>query len=143
MKVKRLVIVERGKGKRNFSCFATEGIGKFGLAGYGPTAREAMKDLDVSVEECREMAQEQGEEFPDEVEFEFRFDVGAFFDYYPLDATAVARYIGINPSMLRQYATALRAPKQAQIDKIREGLARLSKDLGSGLMIEKPVTSYV
>lgn len=142
MKVKRLVIVERGKGKRNFSCFATENVGSYGLSGWGATAREAMEDIKVSVQECREMARDKGEDFP-EVEFEYRFDIGAFFDYYPLDVTAVAKYIGINASVLRQYATALRVPQQVQIDKIREGLARLSKDLGSGLMIEKPVTSYV
>lgn len=142
MKVRRLVIVERGKGKRNFSCFATEDVNNCGLAGYGATAREAMEDMKEAVGEFREMAQEKQEDFP-EVEFEYRFDIGAFFDYYPLDITAAAKYIGINASVLRQYATALRMPKQTQIDKIREGLARLSKDLGSGLMIEKPVTSYV
>lgn len=143
MKAKRLVIVERGKGKRNFSCFATESVGKYGLAGYGPTARDAMKDLEVAVQESRVLAREAGEDFPDEIEFEFRFDIGAFFDYYPLDVTSVAHYIGINASVLRQYVTALREPRQAQIDKIREGISRLSEDLGSGLMVDKPVTSYI
>ncbi|MGP1465268.1 MAG: pilus assembly protein HicB [Prevotella koreensis] len=142
MKAKRLVIVERGRGKRNFSCFATEDVNNCGLVGYGTTAREAMEDIMETVKEYRQMAQEKHEDFPD-VEFEYRFDIGAFFDYYPLDITSAAKYIGINPSVLRQYVTALRTPKQTQIDKIREGLARLSKDLGSGLMIEKPVTSYV
>ncbi len=142
MKVKRLAIVERGKGKRNFSCFAPEDIGKCGLAGYGTTAREALDDIKLTVQEYKEMAAEKGEEFPD-VEFDFRFDIGAFFDYYPLDATAVAKYIGINASVLRQYIISLREPRQAQIDKIREGLSRLANDLGSGLMINHPVTSYV
>ena len=142
MKVKRLAIVERGKGKRNFSCFATEGVGNCGLAGYGATAREAMEDIKTTVKEYKEMAAEKGEEFPD-VEFDFRFDIGSFFDYYPLDVTAVAKYIGMNTSVLRQYVTALRTPKQAQIDKIREGLQQLANDLGSGLMIEKPVVSYI
>lgn len=142
MKVKRLAIVERGKGKRNFSCFAPEGIGKYGLAGYGASAREAMEDIKVTVQECKEMAAEEGNEFPD-VEFDFRFDIGSFFDYYPLDVTAVAKYIGINPSVLRQYVTALREPKQTQIDKIRAGLNKLANDLGSGLLIEKPVVSYI
>jgi hypothetical protein len=101
-----------------------------------------MEDIKLTVQEYKEMAAEKGEEFPD-VEFDFRFDIGAFFDYYPLDATAVAKYIGINASVLRQYITALRAPRQAQIDKIREGLSRLANDLGSGVMINHPVTSYV
>jgi len=62
---------------------------------------------------------------------------------YSLDVTAAAKYIGINPSVLRQYVTALREPKQAQIDKIRAGLNKLANDLGSGLLIEKPVVSYI
>lgn len=141
-KVKLLVIVERGKGKRNFSCFATENVCKCLLAGYGATAREAMEDICVSAREAKEMAQERGEDFPD-VEFEFRLDVGAFFDYYPLDVTATAKYIGINPSILRQYATSLREPRQKQIDKINAGLNRLAKDLGSGMMINQPAVAYV
>ncbi len=142
MKIKLLAIVERGKGKRNFSCFATESVGDYGLAGYGATAREAMEDIKTSVKECQEMAAENGDVFPD-VEFDFRFDIGAFFDYYPLDVTAVAKYIGINASVLRQYVTSIREPKQAQIDKIRDGVARLANDLGSGLMISQPVVSYI
>lgn len=136
------VIVERGKGKRNFSCFGTEDVGDFCLAGYGSSAREAMKDVLTSVEEFKEIARENGKEFP-EISIHFLFDIGAFFDYYPLDVTAVAKYIGINPSVLRQYVTAIRVPKQNQIDKIRDGINRLAKDLGSGQMISKPVLSYI
>ena len=142
MAVKRLVIVERGKGKRNFSCFATEGIGKYGLIGYGGTAREAMDDIRTVVQECREMAKDEGEEFPD-VELEFRFDIGSFFDYYPIDVTAFAKYIGMNASVLRQYATALREPRKEQILKIREGIDKFSRDLGANLMISLPAVSYV
>lgn len=141
MKVKRIVIVERGKGKRNFSCFAPEGIGKYYLAGYGTSAREAMEDIQTTVQECKEMAAKDGDVFPD-VELDFRFDVGAFFDYYPLDITAAAKYIGINASVLRQYVTALREPKQAQIDKIRDGVARLAEELSAGLMISQPAVAY-
>lgn len=145
MKKKRLlVIVERGKGKGNFSCFATENVGNCGLFGYGRTAREAMEDIQVSVQECREMAAEEGEDFPDEIEFDFRLDVGSFFDYYPLDVTATAKYIGINPSVLRQYVSAIREPQQKQIDKIKVGLEGLVHDLGTGLkMIDKPAVSYI
>ena len=140
--MKVLAVVERGKGKRNFSCFASENIGNYCPIGYGGTAREAMEDIKVGLAEFREMAAEKGEEFP-EVELEYRFDVGAFFDYYPIDVTAFAKYIGMNASVLRQYATALREPKQAQIEKIRNGIDKISRDLGANLMISQPVVSYV
>ena len=88
------------------------------------------------------MALERGETFPD-VEFDYRFDLGAFFDYYPIDVTAFARYIGVNASVLRQYVTALRKPKQAAIQKIREGIDKFSRDLGANLLIDRPVASYI
>lgn len=143
-KLTLLAIVERGKGKGNFSCFATEGIGNYSLAGYGCTAREAMEDIQVAVQESREMAAEAGQDFPEEIEFEFRLDVGSFFDYYPLDVSATAKYIGINPSVLRQYVSAIRVPQKKQIDKINAGLERLAHDLGTGLkMIDRPAVSYI
>ena len=144
MKRKLLAIVERGKGKGNFSCFATENIGNYGLNGFGRSAREAMEDIQAAAREFREMAAESGEVFPDELEFDFRLDVGSFFDYYPLDVTATAKYIGVNPSILRQYVAAIREPQQKQIDKINAGLERLAHDLGCGLkMIDRPTVSYI
>ena len=140
--VKSLAIVERGKGKRNFSCFATESVGNYGLYGYGTSAREAMDDIKLTAQEFKKMAAENGEEFPD-VEFDFRLDVGAFFDYFPLDVTATAKYIGINASVLRQYVTSIREPREKQIKKINDGLKRLAKDLGIGMMIDQPAVSYV
>ncbi|MBR1688081.1 MAG: pilus assembly protein HicB [Prevotella sp.] len=143
VKKKRLLaIVERGKGKRNFSCFTPESIDNCGMGGYGGTAREAMADTELSVQEYKELKAEEGKEFPN-VEFDFRFDVGAFFDYYPIDVTAFAKYIGMNASVLRQYVTAIRQPKQEAIDKIRNGIEKLSRDLGMNRMVEMPPASYV
>lgn len=142
-KAKITVIVERGSGKRNFSAFAVENIGNMSVGGYGGTAREAMDDCWTTVNEFREIAAERGEDFPDEVELDFKFDIGAFFDYYPIDVTQAARYIGINASVLRQYVTALREPREAQIKKIKEGINRLAADLAMGKMIDKPAVDYV
>ena len=110
--------------------------------GYGASAREAMEDIKEVAKEYKEEAEANGDTFPD-VEFEFRLDVGSFFDYYPLDVTATAKYIGVNPSALRQYVTSIRDPQQKQIDKINDGLKRLAKDIGAGMMITQPAVSYV
>ena len=141
-KVRLLAIVERGKGKGNFSCFSTENVDICGINGFGRTAREAMDDMYVAVREYKEMKAEEGKEFPD-VEFDFRFDVGSFFDYYPIDVTAFAKYIGMNASVLRQYVTGLRVPKEETIKRIKEGIGKLSEDLGMNLMVERPPVSYV
>lgn len=136
------IIVERGRGKRNFSCFSVETVRKCVLGGYGGTAREAMEDCRVTLQEYKDMAAEKGETFPD-VEFDFRFDVGSFFDYYPIDVTAFAKYIGMNASVLRQYVTGLREPKKETIEKIREGIDKLSRDLGQNLMVDRPTVAYI
>lgn len=141
-KVKVLAIMERGKGKGNFSCFATESIDGCGINGFGRDSRETIKDMQAAVQDFKVMKAEEGKDFPD-VELDIRFDVGSFFDYYPIDITAFAKYIGMNPSVLRQYATALREPKQEAIDRIRAGIKKLSDDLGMNLMVEHPPVSYV
>ena len=141
--MKELVaIVERGKGKNNYSCFCPEKVGKYHLAGYGKNSREAMNDIYVTIKEFKDMAAEEGDEFPD-VKLRFIFDVGAFFDYYPLDVTATAKYIGVTPSVLRRYVAAIREPKAEQLAKIKQGIHKLTEDLALGLMIDRPPVSYV
>lgn len=141
--MKELVaIVERGKGKNNYSCFCPEKVGKYHLAGYGKNSREAMDDIYVTIKEFKDMAAEEGGEFPD-VKLRFLFDVGAFFDYYPLDVTATAKYIGVTPSVLRRYVAAIREPKAEQLAKIKQGIHKLTEDLALGLMIDRPPVSYV
>ena len=141
--MKELVaIVERGKGKNNYSCFCPEKVGKYHLAGYGKNSREAMDDIYVTIKEFKDMAAEEGSEFPD-VKLRFIFDVVAFFDYYPLDVTATAKYIGVTPSVLRRYVAAIREPKAEQLAKIKQGIHKLTEDLALGLMIDRPPVSYV
>ena len=137
-----VAIVERGKGKNNFSCFCPEKVGKYHLAGYGKNSREAIDDIYVTIKEFKDMAAEEGGEFPD-VKLRFLFDVGAFFDYYPLDVTATAKYIGVTPSVLRRYVAAIREPKAEQLAKIKQGIHKLTEDLALGLMIDRPPVSYV
>ncbi len=140
--VRMTALVERGKGKNNFSCHCPQLLNGNMLAGYGKNAREAMDDIIVSYNECRQFAQENGETLP-EVTFDWRFDVGAFFDYYPLDVSATAKYIGVSPSILRQYVAAFREPKEKQLAKIREGIKKLSGELTSPLLIEEPAGKFV
>ena len=141
--MKELVaIVERGKGKNNYSCFCPEKVGKYHLAGYGKNSREAMDDIYVTIKEFKDMAAEEGGQFPD-VKLRFIFDVGAFFDYYPLDVTATAKYIGVTPSVLRRYVAEIREPKAEQLAKIKQGIHKLTEDLALGLMIDRPPVSYV
>lgn len=133
-KVRLTAYVERGKGKGNFSTYCTETVENCGLHGYGSTAREAMEDAYVGVQEYKEMWAKDGKEFPD-VEFNFVLDIGSFFDYYPIDVTAFAKYIGMNASALRQYVAGIRYPRKEQVEKFQEGVRKFAGDLVTDLQV--------
>ena len=66
---------------KSYSCIVDYEFPKFGLIGYGSTAREAEEDIFTSHRETRELLGDA--EVPD-IEITFRkFDVGSFFSYYP------------------------------------------------------------
>ena len=96
----------------------------------------------VFQEEERQFCQEEGREAP-ELEFEFIFDIGAFFSYYLINVSAFAEYAGINASLLRQYSCGLKSPTKATIDKIRIAIDNYKKDIAAGLLIDRPVPQYI
>ena len=140
-KKKITVVVETGKDL--FSCFVagTDSIGT-GIIGDGKTAREAMADFKACYQEAREDSIARGEALPD-VEFDFVLDVGAFLDYYPLNVSAFAKYIGENPSQLRRYASGLSQPSAKTIERIRKGFDTLAHDIVEGRLVDRPVLQYV
>lgn len=141
MEKKITVIVESGKD--SFSCFMPESHeGISGMIGSGKTARDAIADFYVCYEDEKKFCKEDGREMP-ELDFEFIFDIGAFFSYYFINATAFAKYAGINASLLRQYACGVKSPSKNTITKIREAVDRFRKDINSGVLIDKPVLQYI
>lgn len=136
------VIVETGKD--GFSCFMSNKSDdlKFSLNGMGKTVRAAIADFYLARDEMFEYMREQGEEVP-ELEFYFVMDVGAFLNYYPINVTSFAKYIGMNPSLVRQYASGLKVPKEKNLEKIRDGIRQVAKDIATGLLIDRPVLQYV
>lgn len=135
------VIVETGKDM--FACFMTgEHEGLTGLHGDGKTARKAISDFYQCYEEEKQFCRDEGKEVP-ELEFEFIFDIGAFFSYYLINVSAFAEYAGMNASLLRQYACGLKSPSKATIDKIRVAIDNYKKDIAAGLLIDRPVPQYI
>ena len=135
------VVVETGRDL--FACFMTgaDDLG-FGIHGDGKTARKAIEDFCLARDEMAAFYQEQGKAFP-ELEFEFVFDIGAFFSYYPINVTAFAEYAGMNASQLRQYACGLRTPTEKSIKKIKEAIDKVVSDIGAGRLIDRPVLQYI
>ncbi len=136
------VVVETGKDL--FSCFMakdSDDLG-FGLCGDGKTARAAIEDFYICCDEAKQDFEERGKTFPS-LEFRFVFDVGAFFSYYPLSISAFAKYIGMNASLLRQYAAGIKVPQGKSLEKIRQGIAKVKEDIDTGRLIDRPVLQYV
>ncbi|HTE25419.1 hypothetical protein [Flavitalea sp.] len=66
----------------------------------------------------------------DELDFTFRYDMQSFFmkhDY--LNITNVAKLAGLNPGLVRQYASGVKHPRKPQADKIAKTVRGLAKQL--------------
>jgi len=93
---------------------------------YGDTLEEAKKDFEKFPQEYIEISKEAGKDIPLELndgnlEFEYVYDLSGFFAYYKfISPTKIARRIGVNASLMRQYAagcTYLSYDKKKEIEK--------------------------
>ena len=70
-----------------YSCQVEESFQHFALFGYGETAQQAKDDLLESYAEISQMLKEEGKDVP-ELEFEWHYDMQAFFNYFDFDDLA-------------------------------------------------------
>lgn len=125
------VQVEKQPGEKSFACYMIEDMEGFGLSGYGKSVRDAMRDLYVSMDETKEIFNEQGKEFP-ELDIKFHFDIGSLFDYYSfLSIAGVAKRAGINASLMRQYASGVHKPSIRRRSAIIQSIHEIGKELQS------------
>lgn len=104
------------------------------LLGTGNTVTEAKEDFFDSVSEVRESYLERGGEVPAELlgDVEFKFDLSSLFEYYSmLNITAIAKYIGINGALMRQYKKGDTYISEARLAQIEEGIHRLGSELAA------------
>lgn len=122
--MKVTVVVEKQPGVKNCSCFVEENIDKCMLAGYGKTVDEAVTDLLAARQELVKL----GRNIP-ELEISFKYDLWAFFDKYPVNVSALAQRIGINPSLMRQYVAGVRRPSKKRVGEIETAMRDFGKEL--------------
>lgn len=129
--MKVVIYVEKTAGERNFACYMVDEVPGFGLMGTGTSARNAIADMKKAYAEIKEIRANEGKETP-ELEFEYKFDLGAFFDYYSyLNISGVAKKAGINASLMRQYVSGVHAPSPKRLTKIKGTLNEISKEIAS------------
>ncbi len=107
---------------------------KVQLIGTGDSVKEAKEDFFNSLEEVKESYIDLGDEMPACLaeEIEFRFDITSLFEYYSIfNVSALARYLGINDSLMRQYRSGSAQISDKQLEKIEAGIHRLGIELAA------------
>ena len=90
----------------------------------GMTETEARDSFESLVPEQAEYMKECTGEYPDwydeDVAFEYKYDMSAFFQAFPfINATELAKNLDINPSLMRKYKSDIAKAGAAQKDMIQ------------------------
>lgn len=121
--------VEREPGEKNYSCLLTVKPLKGTVLGCGSSAKAAIEDMLKGWDDTTEYLREEGKEIPT-LEIEYRFDVGSLFSYYDfVNIAGVAREIGLNPSVIRQYVIGTRKPSAERKKQIATGFKSLANKM--------------
>lgn len=128
MKQEVTLVVEKA-ADGGYACYSQEDFDGFSLSGYGNTAKEAILDLMVTFNEIKEIRATDGLETP-ELTFAYRYDMQSFFNYFSyLNVSRIGELAGINPSLLRQYASGTAKAGQKQYEKIKKAVSHIVRDL--------------
>ncbi len=112
-----------------YSCYVQDDLDGFGLSGYGDTAKEAISDLMLTYKEIKEIRAAEGLETP-ELDISFQYDMPSFFDFFSyLNISRIGELAGINPSLLRQYASGAAKAGQKQYEKMSNAVKHIIRDL--------------
>ena len=135
--MKTTAIIERGKdGSYGISTHDLEST----ISGNGATLEAAQKDFEEAYHEALDVFREMNAPVPEELqdlEFEYRYDLSAFYEAHPyLNVTQVARYIGINDTLMRQYRRG-QYISEAQLKRIQEGIRSIGRELANTELVRK------
>src|SRR5690554_1090722 len=102
----------------------------YGIHGDGATVKEAVDDFNASYDDMKAFHEKKGKEFV-EAEFEFKYDVASFLQYYSkiISLAGLERLTGVNQGQLSHYLTGHRKPSKKTAEKIQTKLQALGKEL--------------
>ena len=102
-----MVTIERAKDGSYWCRTESPIVGGY-LTSTGSTVQEAKEDLAECMAEAKEDLEAEGKTFP-EVEFTYKYDLQSFFNYFSfLNVSDIAKRAGVNPSLMRQYASGVK-----------------------------------
>ena len=118
------------KGADLFSAWA-ENIP--GIYGEGESVKEVKEDILKAIALFKEHNDEKNipEELKGDYDIEWHFDVQSFLQYYSgiFTKAALERITGINQKQLGHYASGLKKPRKAQVEKIETALHNFFDDM--------------
>ena len=101
-----------------------------GVFGYGLNESEAKNDFVEIIHEQAEYYKEKNGCYPDwyekDIQVEYVYDLSGFFLAFPIiNASAFAKELGINESLMRKYKNRIAFAGEKQMTIIKEGYNRL------------------
>jgi predicted RNase H-like HicB family nuclease len=102
----------------------------YGIFGEGDTVKEAVEDFMSAYETMKEFHKEQEKYFV-EAEFEIRYDMASFLNYYSgkLSLVGLEKITGINQRQLSHYVNGTNRPSRQTIRKINNSLHGFANEL--------------
>lgn len=130
------VIIEKGSDSTYSVYLDVEGIGANGV---GSTLEKAKEDLLVCMDEVIEYLKEEGREIPaylTERQFIYKYDIAELLEQFSwINASELARRVGINPSLMRQYKSRANFASKKQLLKIQEGIKGMARELEEAYLV--------
>lgn len=132
MTMKATVIIERGADGTFSAYIGGDNALPFGVVGEGKTVQETKTDFMGGYEDMRAYYKETGKPFP-EVEFEFKYDLPSFLQYYAYAFTlaGLERITGVNQRQLSHYINGVRKPSPATVHKIEQKIHDFATEIGA------------
>ena len=103
------------------------------IFGNGATIKEAKEDLQNSYKEILDYYADEGKPVPEELrdlEFEYKYAIASFFEEFKwINISALAKAIGMNPSLLYQYKKGNTYISYQQMKRIETGIHTLGRKM--------------
>lgn len=109
-----------------------------GIVTAGDSINEMRDNFNEALTSYFEYLSEKGFESPNinEVKINFTVDMNQFFKHYNvINKSAFADYIGINPSLFRQYTKGLANLSDKKMLQITNGLHKLADDISDIVLV--------
>lgn len=126
--MKVLVTIERAKDGSYWCRTENPILGGF-LTSTGTTVQEAKDDLAECMEEAKADLEAEGKKWP-EVEFTYKYDLQSFFNYFSfLNVSDIAKRAGVNPSLMRQYASGVKNAGEKTYQRLAACVQNVGREL--------------